>query len=86
MLEILVTFEEFQLVLNFMLFLTFNTIFFNSGKIKGGKNLGRGGRGCSLMEEKYGKLNEKLREKIKNQTPPTIKDEKTTELKVHHRY
>ena len=84
MLEILVTFEEFQLVFNFMLFLTFNTIFFNSGKIKGGKNLGGGG--CSLMEEKYRKLNEKLREKIKNQTPHTIKDEKTTELKVHRRF
>ena len=43
MLEISVTFEEFQLVFNFMLFFHFNTIFFNSWKIQSSKNLG----GCS---------------------------------------
>ena len=35
-----VTFEEFQLVFNFMLFYHFNTNFFNSWKMQGGKNLG----------------------------------------------
>ena len=40
MLEISVTFEEFQLVFNFMLFFHFNTIFFNSWKMQGSKNLG----------------------------------------------
>ena len=38
MLEISVTFEEFQLVFNFMLFFHFNTIFFNSWKMQGSKN------------------------------------------------
>ena len=46
MLEISVTFEEFQLVFNFMLFFHFNTIFFNSWKMQGSKNLG----GCSLLQ------------------------------------
>ena len=40
MLEISVTFEEFQLVFNFMLFFHFNTIFFNSWKMQGSKTLG----------------------------------------------
>ena len=40
MLEISVTFEEFQLVFNFMLFFHFNSIFFNSWKMQGSKTLG----------------------------------------------
>ena len=40
MLEISVTFEEFQLVSNFMLFFTLTLFFFNSVKIQGSKNLG----------------------------------------------
>ena len=40
MLEISATFEEFQLVFNFMLFFHFNTIFFNSWKMQGSKILG----------------------------------------------
>ena len=40
MLEISVTFEEFQLVFNFMLFFHFNTIFFDSWKMQCSKNLG----------------------------------------------
>ena len=38
MLEISVTFEEFQLVFDFMLFFHFNTIFFNSWKMQGSKD------------------------------------------------
>ena len=69
MLEILVTFEEFQLVFNFMLFLTFNTIFFNSGKIKGGKNLGGEGGG---LQPDGGKIREvKRKVKRKNQKSNT---------------
>ena len=61
MLEISVTFEEFQLVFNFMLFFQFNTIVFNSWKMQGSKNLGgEWGAAASQLPGLYGPANTPL--------------------------